>query len=286
MKKEKRSVKALALALVLTLLLSMTVQAETVDTEKAAKSNPKVWRALCIGESNYGSSRLNLPACRNDAYAMGRVLRKTGYKFAKVRINRTKSQIQKLIKSTFKYADSNDVSFFYYSGHGASNGSLVTVRREYISPATLAGWLKKIPGTVIVMADCCYSGALINKSADGKITVQNPKEFNTNFVNAFAANDLQAKAGEFCKSKFKVLTACKQYEISYCTSRYSLFTEKLISGAGYSYDTGRRFSYAPADYNRNRKITLSECRRYTFLNIYRQNAQCYPTYSEFKIFQR
>ena len=290
MRKSKKLFKALALTLALLLIPSMAVQAETVSTEKAAKANPKVWRALCIGEANYSYTRASsLPACKNDALAMGRVLRKTGYKFAKVYTNRSKSQISSLIKSTFKYADSNDVSLFYYSGHGAGDGSLYTTKGEYISPTTLAGWLKKIPGTVIVMADSCYSGAFINKSADGSVTVQNPEAFNQSFVAAFAEADAQTKAA-MTSSKFKVLTACRKNETSVCTSSYSIFTYRLISGAGYNYSSGRKLSSAPADYNKNKKVTLYESKKYigkirTGYFSY-QTTCCYPATSQYKIFQR
>ena len=248
-------------------------------------SDPVIYRAAVIGEADYQYAT-KLSACKYDAYAMKRVLEKTGYTTVKSGIDFTKSQIYNLIHHTFKPANYNDVSFFYYSGHGANDGSLYTVDGDFISTSTLAGWLKQIPGTVIVMLDSCYSGTVINKDSSGSVSVRSAKEFNSNVISAFANNNILSKSGEMCTSKFQVLTACKMTQLSSCYSTYSIFTEKLISGAGYAYATGNKLSSAPADYDSNKILSLYECWRYTYFNIYGQDAQCYTSNSSFKVFQR
>lgn len=245
-----------------------------------------IYRGVAIGETNYGSYANSLSACRYDANAMARTMKKTGYTTVKTGIDYSKSQIYSLIQSTFTAANYNDVSFFYYSGHGANDGSLYTVNGEFITPATLAGWLKQIPGTVIVMLDSCYSGTVINKDSSGSVSIRSAKEFNSNVISAFANNNTISKSGEMCTSKFQVLTACKMTQLSSCYSTYSVFTEKLISGAGYDFASGNKLSSAPADYDSNKILSLYECWRYTYFNIYGQDAQCYPSNSSFKVFQR
>ena len=251
----------------------------------SSTTNKTVYRAVLIGEANYYPYASNLSACRYDANAMAAMLKKTGYSTVSTKIDASKSTIQGAISSTFRSADSNDVSLFYYSGHGSSDGSLYSVKGEKISTATLTNWLKSVPGNVIVILDSCFSGAVINKSADGSVTMKDVQNFNSSVVNAFANADTSVKSGEMCTNKFKVLTACRMTQTSGCYSTYSLFTEKLISGAGFNY-SGTRLSTAPADSNSDKKLSLEECWSYTYWNIYGQDAQRYPTGSSFKLFQR
>lgn len=251
-----------------------------------AQKDLVVYRGVAIGEASYGQYATALPSCKNDAEAMVRLMRKTGYTTARSGINCTRNQIYNLIQSTFAAANSNDISFFYFSGHSSSSGSLYTVYGEYIASATLANWLSQIPGTVIVMLDCCYSGTVISKDSSGAVDIRDAKKFNNNVISAFSQNDLVSKSGEMRTGKFQVLTACSMNQLSYCNKNYSLFTEKLISGAGYDYASGSKRSIVPADYDRNNKLSLYECWRYTYLNIRNQDAQCYPSNSSFKVFQR
>lgn len=248
-----------------------------------------VYRAVVIGEANYYPYANSLIACKYDANAMAAMLKKTGYKKVTKKIDASKSAIKSAITKGFSGADSNDVSLFYYSGHGSSDGSLYSVKGESISTATLTNWLKKIKGNVIVILDSCYSGTIIGKSADGTISMKEAQNFNRNVINAFAMADSTVKSGEMCTNKFKVLTACHYYQTSGCYNStnppYSIFTEKLVSGVGFSYSGARRSS-APADTNNNKKLTLQECWHYTYYGIYGQDAQCYPTNSSFKLFQR
>ena len=255
----------------------------------STSSNPSVRRAVVIGERNYTRAS-TLIACEYDAKAMTSMLKKTGYSSVTQKINASKATIKNAISSTFAAADSNDVSLFYYSGHGASSGALYTVDDNYIYTSTLADWLKSVPGTVVVILDSCYSGAVINKSADGVVSVKSANEFNNNVINAFAKVNSTAKSGEMCTSKFQVLTACKmtQTSLAYSTyygTGYSLFTDLLVSGVGYNY-SGTKLGTAPADLDSNAKLSLHECWRYTYMNTYDQDSQCYPTNSSFTLFTR
>lgn len=249
--------------------------------------DPVVYRAVAIGESNYPGTSSDLSACAYDARAMATMCKKTGYTTANYYLNASYSKISSSISNTFAAANSNDVSLFYYTGHGSSGGSLVTTSNEYVSPYTLASWLKQVPGNVVVVLDSCYSGAAIGKNA------VDPKEFNNNVIAAFDDAELEvknsdAKSGPMSTSKFKVLTACGQYEYSYASSYSSRFTYYLVQGTGYDY-SGNKLASIYADVNRDKKLSLKECYDYTYDNCISypaQHVRCYPENSSFKLFQR
>lgn len=153
-----------------------------------------VYRALLVGntypnESNY------LVGCDNDSAAMAMMLgRMTGTPYqVTVSNNLTDSGMINAIASTFANATANDVSLFYFSGHGANavdtsfHGALVGVHHTYLSVARLKESLDAIPGKKIVIIDSCHSGQMIGKGADA---VDNAalSAFNSLVVNTFAAS--------------------------------------------------------------------------------------------------
>lgn len=252
-------------------------------------ADPVVYRALAIGESNYPGVSSDLSACRYDAKGIATICSKTGYSKSNYSVDASASKIRSLINSTYAGANSNDISLFYYTGHGASDGSLVTTNYEYLSPYTLASWLKQVPGNVVVILDSCYSGVAIGKSGSAL------QSFNDSVVAAFDNAEMEvknenAKGGPMSTSKFRVLTACGQYESSYAYSKYSIFTYYLARGVGLSYG-GNKLGAIYADSNRDRKITLKECYNYTYSYClgetgWRQHVRCYPEGSNLKLFQR
>lgn len=244
-------------------------------------------RALVIGQEYCCDNRLT--ACPNDASAMSNVLKNSGYTSVVKMKDASKKDIKNGIINTFKGAKKNDVSLFYFSGHGSEGGCLCTREKncdiKLISPRELAGWLSQIPGKVIVISDSCFSGGMINKSA-GNVTFKS----NKSFINAFQEVDPMTKSGgDLRKNKFKVLTACSKKQYSYCTEDYGFFTKILIDGAGYKYADGSKEKKAPADLNKDNFLTLFECQRYSNQFIHPdldQNSQCYPENSGFVIFKR
>lgn len=284
-----------------TITLKNTYNSQTRKiTVTVKKPNPVTYRAAIVGQYDYKYNQ-DLPACKNDAAAMARTCQKSGYSSVKTKYNASASGIKSLISTTFANADSNDVSLFYYSGHGASNGALCTIESSgdnllYISD--LASWLKQVPGTVIVLFDSCFSGMSINKAADGTITTKfaksvsnkDTKAFNSAVVNEFAKADAQVKAasksGELATSKFKVITACSKSESSYCNQSFSYFTYAVVEGAGINYSSGA-VGTAPADSDGNKTITINECYKFakSVVEDY-QTAQVYPTNCSTRIFKR
>jgi len=251
------------------------------------------YRALCIGNSNYRlSTHLDGPV--NDAQAMVSTLGKYRYQTTK-RTNLSRAQILSAIDLTFKGAATNDVSLFFYSGHGANNstgsmGYICGVDEEDVSFTTLATALNKIPGKVIVILDSCDSGNAIVKDANKG--AYDPVKFNRAAIDVFAradaASDTVPKNGELRTSKFLVITAGTKNENTSDIGTGSgsnvlwggLFTRYFVEGAGCSFPYGNLGSSIPADSNSDKKITLTEMYNYTKARCaaYRkpQHVECYP----------
>jgi len=110
--------------------------------------------------------------------------------------NTSRSTLNRLIRTTFADAKSNDVSLFYFSGHGANtpetsfHGALVGVYHTYLSVSRLKEALDQVPGKKVVIIDSCHSGAMIGKSAGSDVTSAELSAFNSLVVNTFA-NDAQ-----------------------------------------------------------------------------------------------
>ena len=253
------------------------------------------YRALLIGNGDYYYAN-SLSGPRNDVKASANMLSKYHYTCTK-KNNLTKSQILSAIRSAFGGASSNDVSLFYYSGHGSNNysgsmGYLVGVDSSYLSMSELASALKKIPGRVIVVLDSCFSGNAISKDAGMEYS---PEKFDRAAVDAFAAadtsietnpgSDTAQKNGELRNSKFLVLAGGQKGEVTYDVSQNGtfggLFTRYFVQGAGCSFPGGNYSGYIPSDSNYDKKVTLKEMYNYTRRNVLayngRQHVTCYPS---------
>ena len=214
------------------------------------------YRALLIGNTYTGESN-ELPGCDNDVDGMRTMLgRMTATPYSvTVKKNIRAEEILSSISSTFGNASYNDVSLFYYSGHGANSlgadgnptsyhAALVGTFQTYVSIARLKTELDKIPGKKVIIIDACHSGQFIAR--DGTATQVSSSAFNSQVVNLFANDDqlsgdvsrtavvLAADGGEllseeapafidraddanFAKSGYYVITACRSEEKSVST---------------------------------------------------------------------
>lgn len=255
-----------------------------------------IYRAYAVGQSYRNSTEIStLNGTVHDMQSINSMLGTmtlTQYN-VKTAIDRTGSEILSDIKNTFAEADSNDVSLFYYSGHGSYGGYLIGVDGYYISPTRLRSTLDTIPGKKIVLVDACHSGAIIGKSAEA-----DTKNFVDSFINAFSTtskgdNDLAAGG-------YYVITACAgsqtSIEVGYSGSEsdvyFGVFTYVLTQGCGWDeYDD----TYIPqlyADANGDGKLTLSEVYNYTVSGVEyigfsdEQTTRCYPSRSSQVLFGR
>lgn len=214
------------------------------------------YRALLIGNTYTGESN-ELPGCENDVDGMRTMLgRMTATPYSvTVKKNIRAEEILSSISSTFGNASYNDVSLFYYSGHGANSvgadgnptsyhAALVGTFQTYVSIARLKTELDKIPGKKVIIIDACHSGQFIAR--DGAVTQVSSSAFNSQVVNLFANDDQlsgdvsrtavvlaedgsellseeapafidRADDTNFAKSGYYVITACRSEEKSVST---------------------------------------------------------------------
>ena len=268
---------------------------------------PVARRALLVGVGDYQDGDDNdLPAPPFDVDKMNDTLSHSGDGFALINelkdLNATKSAILNGIASTFSQADADDVSYFYFSGHGGTLDNISylipTDTNGYtntcISVSELESALSAIPGIKVVFLDSCHSGGFIGKEINQGDIGGYSKNFNDDVINIFMTRDL-------ANSQYQVLTAClsSQTAIELIPSEgdpWGLFSDVLCEGCGYNYYTHPYL----ADANANGEITLNEAYDYTdeqvniIIDILNappyewgvdQDTQVYPENSDFVIIE-
>jgi hypothetical protein len=279
--------------------------------------NETVYRACCVGVGDYiyfpdiyGNT--DLPGPPYDANRIYYTLDKCRFgpsnaPFSEIWYitdwSATKSAILQGITNVFSEADYNDISYFYFSGHGIwenntsylcpTEASYYAPMSTYISIDELENALSVILGTKIVILDSCYSGGFIGKGKEEIIVSREELEsFNDEVINAFS--QAQPK-GLLATNQYKVLTACHYHQqcmgLAPTTpgdfDPFGVFTMALCESCGYS------GSY-PADTNLDNIVSLQEAylyvksyiqdlsNTYPYLNI-DQDVQVYPDDSSFTI---
>ena len=268
---------------------------------KVNRTVQRVYRALLVGQCEYEEPLSRLTACTNDVQAVRGMLDglQEGYQ-VRVSTNRTAAQIKTDIRSAFAGATEDDVSLFYYSGHGssaegASRGALVGVDGELLTTAQLASALSKVPGRVIVILDSCYSGAAItDKTGTGTAVARAGSADSLTELRALAQSQLNAfkgrillksvseRAAELAATKFVVMVSARYDGVSGEGTingiRASIFTYSMLKGLGCSYPNGAYGGSMPAD-NGDGAVTLQEIYTYTAAEANRlyqkQTALCY-----------
>jgi len=273
-----------------------------------------VYRALCAGVGDYIQDiNSDLPAPPYDVDRMIYTLDKCQFGSSNTSFSNicylkdwqaTKSNIlYKITSCCFSEADNNDVSYFYFSGHGFyldNTAYICPADRTYfldssISVDELESALSSIPGTKVVIIDTCNSGGFIGKGEGGNdFDNDNLETFNNSIINTFLMG--QSK-GLLTTNQYKVLTSCHYNQSCGESSShpidgnpYGLFTAALCEGCGYN-------SFAspyPADDNLDSKVSLQEA--YMYINSWvedlnslyvntdiTQDVQVYPSDSDFTI---
>jgi len=289
--------------------VTKTTSAEiTVGT---VTQNEVVYRALCVGVGDYISGSDNdLNAPPYDVDRIRQILQQCKFGTSNTTFSNisylkdwqaTKSNILQSISSTFSGADSNDISYFYFSGHGALVGNT-----SYLCPADMTSFidsvisvnelenaLSTIPSTKVVLLDSCHSGGFIGKGVgEMQISKEKLESFNDEVINAFSQAEYK---GLLTTSEYKVLTSCHSsqecMELSPVTpgdfDPFGVFTIALCAGCGY-------YGSYPADTNLNAIVSLQEA--YLYVKSYvadldaqlpdisiTQDVQVYPDNSSFTI---
>lgn len=284
------------------------VKTDTVDVVVSPiTQNGAVYRALCVGVGDYINYDIDadLLAPPYDVDNVRQILNQIRFGASNITFSdidylkdrqATKSNILQAISSTFAGADSDDVSYFYFSGHGSIIGNTSYICpadatssfESFISVDELETALSAIPGTKVVFLDSCHSGGFIGSGFIGKwegetlIFEEELKSFNDEIINVFS--QAQPK-GLLTTNQYKVLTSCHYYEACYeihpaDSDPFGVFTKALCEGCSYS------GSY-PADTNLDTKVSLQEAyfyiRNWVFSYGVSQNVQIYPYNSSFTI---
>lgn len=270
-------------------------------------ANQPTYRALAIGIGDYiyYGEEGDLLAPPYDVNKMAEILEDCRFNvnqtsFQKISTLKdqqaTKQNIINKIQSTFSGADENDVSYFYFSGHGALVNQV-----SYLCPADFNGQissaisvdelesdLSAVAGTKVVFIDSCNSGGFIGKSTLETEEFKNTEyltQFNDGIISAFANHILSKDL--LTSAEYQVLTSSHWYEESYEIDPadgepFGVFTQGLYEGCSLDNNT-------PADINQNDKISLSEAYNFIYQWVaamrVNQNVQVYPVNSSFTIFE-
>ena len=273
------------------------------------------YRALLVGQLYSGTSSALKGSARdvNSMAAMLRTMDATHYSAITAVTDLTASGILSSLTSAFADADEDDVSLFYYSGHGLEGGWLVGTDDSCVTPAMLRNTLDAIPGKKIILVDACYSGGMIAKSASllsAANAADDPAEetavYSQAEVSAFVDDFLSAfsmrarSAGLLDESPYYVITACTGDQLSWerhtnvsgTAVYYGIFTYSMLLGCGYNEMYGTVLSGLNADKDGSGLLTLSETYAYayamvnTLVTTTTQTVCVYPTGSAQVLFGR
>ncbi|HNR65705.1 MAG TPA: caspase family protein, partial [Atribacterota bacterium] len=280
----------------------------TVEVGKVAVESP-VYRSLSIGIGDYiiYGPEGDLLAPPYDVNKITNMYRDYRFGFNNVPFFKidtlvehqaTKNNILNKIRNTFFGSKENDISYFYFSGHGALlnqtsylcpvdfNGNVSTA----ISVNELESVLSTIPGKKVVLIDSCHSGGFIGKSGSAiefNMLESNNylNQFNDNIISAFTDSIISKEP--LTSSEYLVLTSSHWFQSSYelnppNSEPFGVFTQALYEGCSLTYNIA-------ADFNHDDKISLHEA--YQFISQWivslriNQNVQVSPSNSSFTIFE-
>jgi hypothetical protein len=275
------------------------------------------YRFYGVGNGDYGSESMNLPSCINDLKLVADAMEGAGLATADVHRypDQTGDGIRGMLKAMVDNADidANDVTIFYYSGHGTDalsqyyRGALCgtdvdAIVDGYVPVSEVQSYLDQVPGTVVVMLDSCLSGQFITaKSASPAMKKAAAKAYTGAWVSAFSASKAsnyttKALTSSAVRSKYKILTACQPLELSWGGSTadgFGWFTYWLGVGLGrVPQETGGGSDPGSmeADLNGNNLVTLQELYKYVSANVQKdwdpvtvQHTQVWPVNDSFPV---
>ncbi len=252
------------------------------------------YRALLMAQSYRSTTAYpTLYGPANDVEQMAQCLSRiegTAYEtFIETELNA--DGILSAVRERFSGAEEQDVSLFYYSGHGcysanaASRGALVGADgKGVVTAAQLRQALDAIPGRKIVIIDACYSGSFISGgeyARRARDAEESPETGAEDFLNAFTeAFSRQSRSGGY--SRYFLLTGAAEYEKTFEDNVggkiMGLFTSAFITGMGWDCRLSAPGAFL-ADSDQNGTVTLWEAYAYTWRLMARegQHVQVYPS---------
>ena len=243
----------------------LTARAVVTVTERLP-----VYRALVLGEKNYETGRTRLGGL-NTAEGVAETLRQqsvNGRRYeVRLQIDSTRESLLDAIADTFAGAREGDVSLFYINCHGDYDDTAWIELHDgtRVTAAQLEQLLHSIPGRVVVIVDCCRSGAFLGAETAAD-------RFTSAVCDAFGG---AAASSAFASEKYIVLTSAGPDEDSYRrsfsndsdeASMATIMARSLCEGAGWDI-IGDRMCTLKADADRDRVVTLQEIWQYTHRRV-------------------
>ncbi|MBQ3078808.1 MAG: Ig-like domain-containing protein [Clostridia bacterium] len=268
----------------------------TASMHITVKKPDPIYRALAVGISSYPDGRSRM-GCVNTTQGISDALSHTAYSssgyLTDMRLDLSKSELSFAIREAFFGASESDISLFYINCHGGTQSGLAWLEMyggEKLYAHELERMLRDIPGIVIVIIDCCNSGAFIGSSSE-------PDKFSDGIVGAFSSS--QGSGGRFASSKYKLLVSSSFDQNSYRIApsppategtMSTVFALSLAEGLGWNITKDKSGSMK-ADIDRDRQITLHEawlytmktCMAYLKNSTARQTVQVWPRGDTFVI---
>lgn len=231
------------------------------------KEPQPVYRALVVGIATYENER-ERTGCINTTQGMADALSGAGNGegyLTDMRLDLTKRELFSAIREAFAGASKDDVSLFYINCHGGMMAGTAWLEMRYGSKITameLERELRKIPGTIVVIIDCCQSGAFLSGE-------EGESAFATRMISQFTGESAGKSA--FASGKYKLLVSSSASQNSYRMASSSpateqnmstVFARSLAEGLGWNLIKDKKGTLK-ADIDNNRQISLHEAWLYT-----------------------
>lgn len=265
------------------------------------------YRALLIGNQNYGNPKANLAGPENDIKIMNSLFKRAsfgGKSFEKIQTEKdlNKEAFLAKIAEAFAGATDEDVSYLYYSGHGyhikSRNSSYICTvdaipersaeedsAAHWVSVDELKHALDRIPGTKVVILDCCNAGGFIGKEFTDATSGATPRldaaEEAEGFVSSAAMlfENTEGNKNYLTDGEYKVLVASSSNEYSYEDKKKAIgkFTVEFVKGV----------QEGLADADKNAQISLDEMYAYLMENVESiSHIQVFPQKDAFCLIER
>jgi uncharacterized protein YjdB len=217
------------------------------------------YRAMLVGIDNYASSAL--AGCVTDANRMLATLQTANeagaiYQQPEIRTNLKAAEIASFLGEMTAWGiDDDDVTFWYFAGHGFVSDkdvvSIVGTDAKTLRIDRLKDALDEVPGTKIVVLDCRYADSLIEKS--GKTAKDVLQKFNTSVADIFLADP---------EHYFVLSGATLASSVgSAAADAHGLVTNLLTAACGYDYQAQKPGDLL-GDADQNGAVSLSEAKAY------------------------
>ncbi len=242
-------------------MLIAMLTASLAATALAEGDGVTTYRATLIGIDNYASSALQ--GCVTDANRMWAALQTANeagaiYQQPTIRTNLKASEMSSLLGEMTSWGvDEDDVSFWFFAGHGYISdqevASIVGTDAKTVRIDRIKAALDEIPGTKIVVFDCRYADSLVEKS--GLAAKEVLDKFNAKVSEIFLADPEHY----FVLSGATLASSVTSGAAS--DTAHGLVTYHLTAACGYDYQ-GQQPADLLGDADGNGAVSLTEAKAY------------------------